>query len=182
MRKLSLKIIAVFIIGVMAYACDELAGLVNFDGDYYVMNFTLEPTDVTGMQTLHVENFQPQLDSLLSDYGLDRESLDSVTVKEALVEVSTEGVNFDFLDSFEVTIQTGNGDPKVIAWTDVVDEGVTLLNLSLSEDEIKDFLLEDEFTLSLNGLVNTAISEPVDIVAKVKFHFKGTSPSNGFGL
>lgn len=182
MRKLSFKIIAVFIIGIMAYACDELAGLVNFDGDYYVMNFTLEPTDVTGDQNLTVDHFQPRLDSLLNEYGLDRESLDSVTVSEAMVEVVTEGVNFDFLNSLEVTIQTGDGEPKVIAWTDAIDEGVTLINLSLSEDEIKDFLLEDQFTLKLNGFVNAAITEPVDIVAKVKFHFKGTSPSTGFGL
>jgi len=181
MRKFTLGILAILLIGFVSYSCDELGGLVNFDGDYYVMDFTVEPTDLIGLQEFDSETIKPELDTLLAEYGLDRESLDLVTMGEALVVISTSAATFDFIDKFEVIINGENVTEKLIAWQDSIPEGVNQLTLKISEDDIKDFLFAEEFTLTTQGFVNAAVTDSIAMQAKVKFHFKGAG-DDGFGL
>ena len=182
MKKFTLGILTILLIGFVSTSCDELGDLVNFDGDYYVMDFTVEPTELMGVQVFDSESFDPELDTLLAEYGLDRESLDLVTLGEALVEITSSETNFDFINSFEVVIESADFESKIIAWQDTIVDGLSLLSLKISEDDIKDFLFADEFTLTTQGYVNAVVTEAIDMQAKVKFHFKGAGSGSGFGF
>jgi hypothetical protein len=104
MRKTTYGILAFFLIGLLSYSCDELLGdLINFDGDYYVMDFTLEPTSTTGLQVFDSATFDSEIDTILSDHNLDREKLKSVTLKEAILNITSEEMNFNFVDYLEIT-------------------------------------------------------------------------------
>ncbi len=182
MKKFTLGILAFLLIAFVSTSCDELGDLVNFDGDYYVLDFTVEPTELTGVQVFDSESFDPELDTLLAEYGLDRESLDLVTIGEALVEISTAEANFDFINSFELVIESADFEAKIIAWQDTIAEGLTSLTLKISEDDVKDFLFAEQFTLTTQGFVNTTVVDSVQLQAKVKFHFKGGDSGTGFGF
>ena len=180
MKKITYSILTILIIGLVSYSCDELFGdLVNFDGEYYVMDFTVEPTELTGIQVFDTETFDSELDTILAEYGLDRESLDLITLAEALVEVTSPDVSFDFINTFEVVIEGNDVEAKLIAWQDSIPEGVSTLTLMISEDDIKDFLFAEQFTLTTQGFVNAAVTEAINLQAKVKFHFKGAGTGTG---
>jgi hypothetical protein len=56
---------------------------------------------------------------------------------------------------------------------DTIPENQNQVTLVLTEDDLQDFLLVDEFTLAAKGFINTAVLDTVAMQAKVKFKFKG---------
>lgn len=174
MKKIIYGAIMFVVLGVLSYSCDELLGdLVNFDGDYYVMEFTIEPSSQTGLQVFNSETFDSELDTILSNHNLNRERLTAITLKEAILVITSEDTDFDFVDYLEITIECPGLDAKKIAWEDTIPDNQSELTLTLTEDDIQNYLVAEEFTLSANGFINTAVAEAIPVQAKVKFRFKG---------
>jgi hypothetical protein len=174
MKKIIYGAIVLVALGVFAYSCDELLGdLINFDGDYYVMDFTIQPTSQTGLQVFNSETFDSELDTILSNHNLTRDQLTSVTLKEALLDITSEDKDFDFVDYLEITLESPGLDSKTIAWEDTIPDNQSEVTLTLTEDDLQNYLSAEEFTLAAKGFINTAIAEAVPVQAKVKFRFKG---------
>ncbi len=161
-------------VAIYATGCDELlADLLKFNGEWYTIDFTIDPEDNLGEIELISKTYEPNLDSLFEAEGLSRENLKSVKISDAEVSVVDTGNTFDPLSSIEVFMSTpGLGSTKV-AWLDTVPPGVSKVVLDLNRDDLKAYLMEDEFTFTANGTLQSKVTEVVNLEARVRFVYRG---------
>ncbi|KPK85641.1 MAG: hypothetical protein AMS27_06765 [Bacteroides sp. SM23_62_1] len=174
--KIYLRIVATFgLIASLLTSCDEPEDEpITFDSQYYLIDFTVDPVDRTGYHIFSEKITRSNLDSLLETQNLTREELLEVHVKETMIHITDTdaSITFDPLEKLSVTIYTEILGEKTIASIDPIPRGVRELSLFLEEDDLKDYLYEDEFMLSAVGILKVRTYKVVPMQAKVKFQFK----------
>lgn len=152
---------------------DPVSDQQTFDSQYYVIDFAVDPVDRTGYQIFTEETSISNIDSVLEANNLSREKLKEVQVKEAFINITDTDASstFDPLEILSITIYTKTLGEKTIATIDPVPRGFRELTLVLEEDDLKDFLYEDEFMLSAVGVLKERTYKIIPMQAKVKFQF-----------
>jgi len=159
----------------ISVSCEDQANdQLTFDSQYYVIDFAVDPVDRTGYHIFTEETSRSNIDSLLEVNNISRENLKEVHVKEAVINITDPDASttFDPLEILSVTIYTKTLGEKTIATIDPVSYGLRELTLVLKEDDLKDYLYEDEFMLSAVGVLKERTFKIIPMQAKVKFQFK----------
>ena len=152
---------------------DLLADLLKFNGEWYPFEFSIDPTDGVGETDFTYEEFDANLDSLFEEEGLSRENLKSVKISDAEITVHTAGYTFDPVTSIELIMETPGLGSKRVAWLDTVPRGVTTVELDLSSDDLQEYLLEEMFTFTARGILETSVSDTVDFEGRVRYVYRG---------
>jgi hypothetical protein len=177
--KIYLRTVSIFVLlFFISVSCEDIVNdLLTFDSQYYVIDFAVDPVDRTGYHIFTEETSRSNLDSLLEVNNISREKLQEVHVKEAVINItdSDTASTFDPLEILSVTIYTRTLGEKTIATIDPVPCGLRELTLTLEEDDLKDFLYEDEFMLSTVGVLKVRTYKIIPMQAKVKFQFRAGS-------
>jgi ribosome maturation factor RimP len=174
--KIYFRILSITVIlFLLSAGCEEiLSDLLTFDSDYYIIDFEVDPIDKTGYHIFTEEIAKSDLDSLLEANGVSKEKLEEVHVKEAVLKItdSDASITFDPLEKISVTIYTEELKEKTIISIDHIPDGSRELEPVLDEDDIKDYLFEDEFILSAIGVLEERTYKTIPVQAKVKFEFR----------
>jgi len=166
---------SILILFFLSVSCEDLlSDFLTFDSNYYVIDFAVDPTDRTGYHIFTEETARSDIDSLLEANNVLREKLKEVHAKEAVVKITDADASntFDPLEKLSVTIYTKSLGEKTIASIDQIPDGLRDLTLILEEDDLMDYLFEDEFVLSTIGILKERTYKIIPMQARVKFEFK----------
>jgi len=106
-----------------------------------------------------------EVNDAIEEYTTDNYSVDEVVIDRLVLEIDEEGKNFDFLDSFEVSIASGTLEGTVIASLDNIPNGATSLNAEITDNliDLLDILNSDEVDLEISIETNSIVEETIAI-------------------
>ncbi len=158
-------LLPVFVSLIALFSCKKIDKLTQFNLKY--------DTDVTIKSTVVVnvpiDLFTPEIttnsETELSANNSHKNLVEQIKLKELTLKIeSPEGQDFDFLNSIELYIKTDDLPEKKIAWkTDIPENGLTTLVLDTSDDDLKDYILEDSFQLRTKTKTDHLITQDTKI-------------------
>lgn len=165
----SLLIISILL--VTFTSCKKIKKLTNFYLDYET------EINVNTSQQLNndfsIWTFKIQKDSItaFSENNSNIESTETVELYSlGICLVSPENGNLDFIDKVEVLINAVDQEQKKIAWIDSnPTKGLTSFKLNISDDDIKAYVIDNQFVFHIYIVTNTNIN--IDNLLKLKSSF-----------
>jgi len=154
--------------------CEGLFNLLTFESKEYTLEFVVKPDDKAGYHIFKEEVLQSDLDSILDANDVSKDRLKEVNIKEAIAMITSTDttVFFDPLTSFTVTIYTDSLGETTIAEMDQVPDGLRELSFPLKNDDLKNYLFESEFMLSVTGVLSEHTTRHIPVLVKIKFEFR----------
>jgi hypothetical protein len=151
-------------------SCDKVNDLldISFTTDYVEATFTVNPSDA-GEYTFTETVMQSDLQQEISDNGGSIGNLKEVTIEEATLEVVSPGKNLDAFSWVEVYVSTPTIAEAMVASIETIPDGQTSVALQLSEEDLKNLLEEDEYTVRVVGELDEPITESIDLKIKIKY-------------
>lgn len=167
-------ILIILFLSFSSVTCDDLFGLLNFDSDEYTLEFVISPINQAGYHIFCEEVFESDLDSILAANDIAEDQLKEVIIKEAIARITDPDttVFFDPLASFSVSLYTDSLGEINIASMNPVPDGFREIKLSLSDDDLKNYMFQPDFMLSAMGILSEQTLKPIPVQVKVKFEFK----------
>jgi hypothetical protein len=164
--------IAILSLGIIATSCDifDLVDI-NFTTDSQSADFIIEP-NTAGAHYEQVEIITTDIKKQIEDEGGKIDDLQSVKISDLTVSVVSGTANLDAFESFKITIKADGIDEKQIAWMDTIPLGVTSVEPQHITDNLKDFIGEDQYTITLTGVLRNTTTE--DITLRVSSHYDVT--------
>jgi len=171
-NNLGVILILVFL-SVSLVSCEDLFNI-TFDSKEYTIEFRVKPIDERGFHIFKEEVLESDIDSILDANNVSEDRLNSVHIKEAVAVITSVDttVFFDPLERFEVTIYTDNLDETTIAELNTVPDGLREITIPLKDDDLKGYMLEPEFMLTVAGVLSEQTTKAVPVQVKVKFEFR----------
>ena len=161
-------------IGVYLAGCEGLlSDLLKFNTEWYTVEFSIDTTCEPGDITFITDTIAADLDSLLDENGLSPENIESIRLSDAKIYVLTNGVTFDPVTRAELLIETEDLSEKRIAWLDTVPPGETMVELDLTDDDLKDYVLEDEFIFTVRGHLESKVDQKINMKANFRYIIQG---------
>ena len=128
-----------------------------------------------------LDTFATKVDEFISPYGFTKDDMQKVNVtKLNMVIENAPGQTFNFIKdvpiSLRIYVDSFNGTaPKLIASRDNIPQGVSSLELVVTNDDIKDYFRADYMKIS--AAFKTADNEPLAAGTKfrVNYSFKVTA-------
>jgi hypothetical protein len=166
---LSLSFMIALILGI-AVSCDLFDNVldINFDTDYVDVTFTVNPSEA-GPYTFTQEVIQSDLQQQIEDNGGSIGNLKDVNIKEIVIEVASAEKNLNAFDQFDVFMSATAINEIKVASVGNIPDGATSAVLQIEQSDVKKFLNEEEYTIRISGELGEAITEPIDMVAKIKY-------------
>jgi hypothetical protein len=166
---LSLSFMIALLLGITV-SCDLFDNVldINFDTDYVEVTFTVNPSEA-GPYTFTQEILQSDLQQQIEDNGGSIGNLKSVNIKEVVIEVASAGRDLNAFDQFDVFMSAASIDEIKVASVGTIPDGATSAALQIEQSDVKKFLNEDEYTVKISGELGEAITEPINLVAKIKY-------------
>jgi hypothetical protein len=165
MRTNRLILLALAAFGILMAGCDDfLSELLKFNTEWYTVDFYIDPSDQVGEIDLATDTVEANLDSILDVYNLPQENIRSIKLSDAKIYVLTRG---------ELVIATNNLEEKRIAWLDTIPRGVTMVELKLTDDDLKDYLLESKYIIKARGYLGTRVDQQVHMKANIRYIIRG---------
>jgi len=156
--------------------CEELFNEIPIaETDYYEIDFTVQASDLQGFQIFIEEEFDSELDKILNESGIPPELLESVTLKEADLSITSQGTyyNFDVMKFVELTVYHDSLGEKKIALLNPIPPGRSAISLELSTENLLPYFRVSTFILTAQGFLRERIHEDMELNARVKFEIKG---------
>lgn len=170
MKKLNLLILASMLMFLMS-SCDWFSKIlsVDFDTNSTDVSFTVDPTSA-GSHQLKLEVIKSDLAQEIKDNGGDIKNLKSVQLQKATAMVISAGRNLDAFQSLDVIVRTDGQADKKVAWVDNIPQGSTSVDLSITTDELKGLIDQDQYTIIINGVLSQDLKESIDLKVSVVYH------------
>jgi hypothetical protein len=158
-------------------SCDDLEPLkeiLSFESEDILIDFTIDPVDVPGYHIFKEKTFRPNLDSLFKAYDFDADRFESVTLVSALVEITgpSDTMSLNYLDMVKITIYTPELSEGTIAEKSKIPHDVKMIELEIMEGDMKHYLEEEEYILTVYGILNARSYEQRELEARIKYKFK----------
>ncbi len=170
MKKSRIYLFTLLILSLIAISCDELLDQLNLDftvGPHQV-EFTIEPAnqgDIFNEFDVYIHELTEEIEAK----GGKMDQLDKVSLKSATISIVSGATNFNAFKSFDVFIKTPLKAEKKIASMENVPMDVTSITPAIIGDNLKDFMLEDEYTIVLKGVLRENITQNVNLEAEIFF-------------
>ncbi len=169
MKRLTKLLLLFTLIGVLAGGCELLKNSLKFDSDTYYYDFTINPTEA-GTYDFDEQIITTGVTQLLEDNNIKSKKLKSARIVEIRAVIQSAHT-FDILDDGEIWFKMSGSSAKVVAWwPSPIPAGSTDVALDATSDDLKDFILSDEFTIGGVGTLNSALT--TQAVVRVWFTFE----------
>ena len=155
-------------------ACDSDLLTVTEDFDAADVTFSVPATTEAGaflaVGTVDGVNLRARLD----DNDLDEDNLRSVVVQSMRATITDPRGEFSFDDiaDGQVLFSGGSLAPTVVAMLPDASSGTTA-TLEVRDDDIKAYLLQDEFVATVSGTSTAAVPEGVTLTLATAYEFTG---------
>lgn len=168
-RKLIIPVLLVFSVFCIT-SCDEILDKLNitFEMGPHVVDFEIEPMD-KGATFASYDVVFHDIEEEIEENGGSMDQLDEVTPKNATITILSGATNFDAFEMVEVYISTETMSPKKIGWINTIPRGMSSLTPELSPDNLKAYLQESAFTLTLKGILRDDVTTSVMLQGSIYF-------------
>ncbi len=172
-----LNILVIFL-ALAAFSCQNeegfLAELASAETKYYVMEFTVQVTDLDGFQIFNEEVFTSGLDKILQETGINEKRLNKIYLKEAEFSLESTGryQDLSIMRFLELTIYTDALGEKKVAKLNPVPAELSKVLLNPVDLNILPYFEEGKFIITAQGFLEERIYENVEMIARFKFEVK----------
>lgn len=151
-------------------SCDEILDQLDltFESGPHSVNFDIQPLD-KGMSFASYDVIFHDIEKEIEANGGSMDQLDKVVPKKATIQITSGANNFDAFEMVEVYISTELVAQKKIGWINTIPLGVSVLTPDLTSDNLKEYLQEGEFTLTVKGVVREDVTEVVFLYGEITF-------------
>ncbi len=148
-------------------SCSKLDKLTQFDLDYST-SVTIKSATIVNLNTpfsFYTPPVTTNSESELEVNDSRKDLVEAIKVKELKMKItSPPEQTFDFLKSIKIYINAEGLDEKLIAWKDnMTDDGATEIDLETSDDNLKDYILKDSFTLRTETVTDQVLTQDTEI-------------------
>lgn len=157
----------------LAVGCDKLGGF-SFNSDYSV-DFAVYP-DTADNVTLFQKSESCNIDSILSANGITKDTIESVTLKEAIIK-TTDGKTLKGIKSVKVIFIPVGLSEILIATLNPIPQDSTQVKLNLENVELGKYMKMKKYILLLKA--NLQNEETIQLNAKLIYNFKVSSSTTG---
>jgi len=146
--------------------CSKVKDLldVTFTANSVEVAFTVDSA-AAGTYTSADQVVTSDLNEQITSNGGSVGALKSIELTACTINVVTADRNLDPFKSMEVWVKVTGQTDKKIAWNDSVPTGVTSVPLLISADDIKDLLDQDQYTVTVKGVLDGALEKAIDLKA-----------------
>ncbi len=130
--------------------------------------FTVNPAaagDYSSTQTV----VQSDLNDQITSHGGSIASVKSIEIDSCIISVVTANRNLNPFKSIEVYAQVTGQAEKEIAWIENIPDNVTAVGLTLLTDDIKALIDNDSYTVTVKGVLDSALVTAIDLKATIKY-------------
>jgi len=162
MKKILL--ISVFIAFIFS-GCKKIDKLTQFDMEY---NSTVVIPSTLGTN-LPYNIWTPEIESnseeIFSINDTRKDLLEEVILKQMnLTLTSPTNANFNFLNDIEIYIKAEGLSEILVAWKyDIPDESLKTLDLNVAENDLKEYIKKDTFSLRVNTITDQLLTSDHEI-------------------
>ena len=146
-------------------SCKEIDKLTHFYMDY-TSNITVQSTFIIDIPfDVWTPNIRTNSEETFTNNETRTNLIDRIVLTEMSMNItSPESQSFDFLKSIEIYINAEGVEEKKIAWNvDVPQTGLSSIDMETSEDDLKEYITKDEYTLRSHTVTRQLISSSTDI-------------------
>jgi hypothetical protein len=143
---------------------------VTFDSDYVYIDFTVNPDDA-GTYSETIEVVDSDLESLIEAEGQDIGELQSVKIKDAVVEVTGLG-NLDPFGSLVITLEAPGKELVKVAEVTSVPLGLTEIELTREGVDLSPYLKSDQYTIKVKTVLDQDLETAMNMQARVRYAIK----------
>jgi hypothetical protein len=152
--------------------CEELKDKigVTINSDYTYIDFTVNPDKAgTYQETLMLVN--SDLDSLIEAEGQNIGEVNSVKIKDAMVQIVGEG-NLDPFGSIKITLEAPGKTLVKVAEVTSVPTGITEIALIKEGVDLSDYIKSDQYTIRVKTVLDQDLETHRNMQAKVRYEIK----------
>ncbi len=151
----------------MFYSCKKIDKLTQFDLDYTTV-VTIKSAAIINLNTpfnFYTPPIKTNSSSEMEVNNSRKDLVEQIKVKELKMKIKApEGGTFDFLKSIRIFVSAEGLDEKMIAWkTDMKDDGSTTITLETSDDNLRDYILQDSFQFRTETVTDQVLTQDTDI-------------------
>lgn len=157
--------LSLFIVMGTFFGCKKVDELTKFDMDY---NTTVVIPASSGIN-LPFNVFSPSVtsnsESTFEVNDTRKDLIEEIILKKLELTVKTpNGEDFSFLESISIYINAQDLPEVKIAWNDAVPDGAgTVLGLTTSNVDLKEYIKKDNFTLRVNTVADEVLASDYHI-------------------
>lgn len=169
---LNTLLLALFVVGFSSCELFDKATEVEFD---MAFKSQVEVPATSGLN-LPFNLFTPSIttnsESTFGVNNTQKELVETVNLTSLIMTItSPSSQRFDFLEEITIYIDAdGLGEVEIASATDIPDNIGNELTLTVSENNLKEYILKDEFTLRVKTVTDQAVNQDVKIDVDSKFH------------
>jgi len=169
-RKLIYPLIVFAALVVSIASCELFDNLLDFSftTGYEEIPFTVNPSDA-GEYTFVEKLLQSDIEAEIEENGGDISNLKNVTIEEAILEIVTPGQDLDPFEWVEVYVSTENLTDILVGSVHNINNGLLSVNLDLTDESLKEILMEEEYVVTVIGSLGEDLLVAVDLVVKLKY-------------
>lgn len=168
----ALKILVLAAILIPFTSCEKVDEFTMFD-----MNFSSSiSVPASSGLNLPFNLFSPDMETnsetTFGSNNTNKELIEEVTLTEMKLTItSPNNQRFDFLESITLYINAdGLGEVEIASATNIPDNIGTELTLTPTENNLKEYITKDKFTIRANTVTDEFINEDININIDSKFH------------
>jgi hypothetical protein len=152
--------------------CELLKNSVKVDSDTYGYTFYIDPSD-PGTYDFEEGVITTGIDAILKDNNIKEKKLKSAKITEMTAYIYTDH-SFDIVDDGEIYFKmNATSAKKTIAWLpSTIPAGATELDLDFTSDDLKDYILQDEFVIGGWADLNSAIENQAIVYVEFSFELE----------
>ncbi len=153
-------------------SCNQLDKLTQFDMSYE-SSVTIPSTAGVDLPfNLFTPDITTNSEQKFSVNNTKKDLIDEISLKSMELQITAPGDGtFSFLKSVDIYIKADGLSELKIAWKDNIDTSAgNLIQLDTSNDNLKDYILKDSFSLRVQTVTDELINQDYDIKVTSTFH------------
>lgn len=169
--KNAMKILSICLLSLLFIQCEELDQYTMFDLEY-TSNITVPASAGLNLPfDLFTPEVTTQAESEFSVQNTNKELVEEITLDEMKLTItSPSNVRLDFLKSIEFFLEADGLSEIRVAYVEEVPDNVgTELSLTTVENNLREYVIKDKFSLRAKVVTDEFITEPVDIAVYSRY-------------
>ncbi|MRI01861.1 hypothetical protein GH721_15065 [Kriegella sp. EG-1] len=162
---------ALIILVLLASSCDKLDELTKFNIDYETEVTIPASTGISLPFDVFTPDTETNSESKFDSNDTRKDLIESIKLTKLQLNItSPEDTDFSFLESIEVYINADGLDEILIANKEEVSETVSILDLDVTDVELKEYIKKDSYSLRLNTVTDETLGQDHEIHVNSTFY------------
>lgn len=164
------KYISIIVLAVLFVGCSKLDELTKFNIDYETQATIPSTVGINLPFDVLTPETETNSSSTFESNDTRKDLIEEIKLTKIQLEIVTPSdADFSFLESIEVFISAEGLSEILIASKIDVPVGISLLDLDVTDVDLKEYIKKDKYTLRLNTITDEAISQDHQIDIKSTF-------------